>query len=127
MSEYTDGELRRLAAQATPGPWYWASHETVDGDAWVVDAAHGIVASNHDGWSGDAPFIAAARSAVPDLLDRVADLEATLQRVRDVLTEWEGIQAANREQWSRGAIVHLQSIDCVRDLQAALDGGETHE
>ena len=97
MSEYTDEQLRMLATQATLGPWE-AVGRVVEQKYWNKDFPEDPVSCEVDcsaycyGGTGrgigrheDAAFIAAARSAVPDLLDRVADLEATLQRVREAM------------------------------------------
>jgi len=77
-------ELRALAEAATPAPWHsvhgiatcevWSDHGGTprvcvvnQGDDDATDMEH-----------RDAAFIAAARSAVPALLDRVAELEAEI-------------------------------------------------
>ena len=66
--------LRRLADQATPGPW----HPHPAGKYVWTEELGGIIQN----WSDDAnavadmEFIAAARETVPALLDRIARLEA---------------------------------------------------
>ena len=66
--------LRKLAAEATPGPW----HPHPAGKYVWTEELGGIIQN----WSDDAnavadvEFIAAAREAVPALLDRIARLEA---------------------------------------------------
>ena len=97
MSEYTDEQLRMLAAQATPGPWeadgrvveqkYWNKGFPEDPVSCEVECLAYCYGGTGRGVGRpeDAAFIAAARSAVPELLDRVADLEATLQRVREAM------------------------------------------
>ena len=79
---YTLAELRALCVGATPGPWYALP---ADFKKWVTTA--GVTDTewrlNHD---ADAAFVAATREALPDLLDRVAALEAALRQVVDVLT-----------------------------------------
>ena len=73
--------LRLLADAATPGPWHYipGDHDlasagidiTAEGDSLTWDDHSGEVFTHPD-----AEFIAAAREAVPALLDRIARLEA---------------------------------------------------
>lgn len=92
MAELDYDELQRLADAATPGPWSWHSRQTVDGDSWAVfGTSDRALAGNRDGWTPDAEFIAASRSAVPALLARVRELEAerdaalsTIAKVREL-------------------------------------------
>ena len=86
MSDLTDllGEIQDRADEAADGPWYWASRMTVDGDSWAVfDGGDHALASNSDGWSADASFIAHAREDVPRL---VAALRGVLRQA-DALDE----------------------------------------
>lgn len=67
-------KLRELAAAATPGPW-------VQSGAMGIHTERGdCVALTHFGRArkADSLFIAAARTAIPSLLARVADLEREL-------------------------------------------------
>ena len=74
-------ELRLLADAAAPGPWHYipGDHDlasagidiTAEGDSLTWDDHSGEVFTHPD-----AEFIAAAREAVPALLDRIARLEA---------------------------------------------------
>lgn len=86
-----DATLRALEARATPGPW------TPDGDKIRATAADALLPDNilvayytgHDhrlglkttGPAADVEFIAAARDALPDRLDR-------LDRIRDLHAKW---------------------------------------
>ena len=86
-----DPALRALAARATPGPW------TPDGDKIRATAADALLPdtivvayyTGHDhrlglkttGHAADVEFIAAARDALPDRLDR-------LDRIRDLHAKW---------------------------------------
>lgn len=91
--------LKRLCDAATPGPW------TVDGpwgvgQVWTTPAESGerIADSVSD---ADAEFIAAARTAVPQLLARVAALEAELDEARahfDELSQTYGRVAQQRDR-----------------------------
>lgn len=87
--------LRELAENATPGPW------TVEhGSDWGLDGRQvpqssvsradrvAITWDDHGGEvfvPADAEFIAAARTAVPALLDMLDQAEARIQAVRDAL------------------------------------------
>ena len=86
MPDLTDllDEIQDRADRATGGPWSWASRVTVDGDSWAVfDGGDHALASNSDGWSADASFIAHARDDVPRL---VAALRGVLRQA-DALDE----------------------------------------
>ena len=66
----TLARIRARAEKATEGPWTWATHSTADGDEWAVfSPTDWALATNRDGWGGDAEFIAAARTTVPALVD----------------------------------------------------------
>ena len=72
MPDMTDllDEIQDRADRATDGPWFWASHVTVDGAEWVVfDESDHALASNRDGRVADAKFIAHAREDVPRMVD----------------------------------------------------------
>lgn len=83
--------LRRLAEAATPGPWVvrnWHDWSSVihEGASWraVAGRIGEDLAEPKDGQrSLDAAFIAAARSAVPALLDEVDRLRELLEYVLD--------------------------------------------
>ena len=74
-------QLRALASGATPGPW-------IPHPSYVWTSELGGIIQN---WSEDAnaaadmEFIAAARTAVPALLDTLDQAEARIKAVRDVL------------------------------------------
>jgi len=88
----TDDELRRLADAATPGPWFqWTragdiSSEPEDGCiastllTYVDD--EGCTVATAQG-NADCAFLAAARTAVPSLLDRLAVLRKALRYLDD--------------------------------------------
>ncbi len=91
--------LQALADAATPGPWtdHWANDERSDlGEAAIVSGPgtglEGIVVGTlyYDGLhtacrAEDAAFIAAARTAVPELIAEVRALRAEVERLRDAL------------------------------------------
>ena len=58
------------------------------------------------------------------LLAEIDRLNATIQRVRDVLAKWEATQARNRQIFNNPAWFHIEPIDCTGDLHRALEGGE---
>ncbi|WP_347042040.1 hypothetical protein [Brachybacterium nesterenkovii] len=80
--------LRALADAATPGPWEfqpWSTCPLPSGDykesILLANAAHdGEIVRELGNQDGD--FIAAARTAVPDLLDEVEALRARIDKVR---------------------------------------------
>lgn len=79
-------QIEARANAASEGPWTWATHETVDGDAWAVfDASDHALASNRDGWGPDAEFIAHSCEDVLWLVGEVRRLreqvEAALESV----------------------------------------------
>ena len=82
-------ELRKLAANATPGPWEFPGEllglpcSTVfAGDPKRTHAAYVAAMGARDG-----EFIAAAREAVPALLDQLDQAEARIEAVQDVLDQ----------------------------------------
>ena len=90
-------QIEARADAATDGPWTWASHRTVDGDEWAVFDPHDwALASNRDGWTPDAEFIAHARTDVPRL---VAALRAVLDLHRPLrLYEHEDVCGRTDEE-----------------------------
>ena len=106
-------EWRALADAATPGPW------AVDGflapgpgDSFTIGPADGALAYVQPVWA-DAEFIAAARAAVPRLLDALDTAEAEVARLREraarsarVVTWGDLIDAALRSApvWDEGSV-----------------------
>lgn len=83
-------ELRRLAESATPGPWFPVDHTDVWNDATFITGCHrGGVGVDWDEMIANAAFIAAAREAVPALLDQID----TLTRERTAKSELAEIDA----------------------------------
>lgn len=122
--------LRELANAATPGEWTWeradeepdCMHALRGGDeSNVLPTTVGYGNIHVDG--PDAAFIAAARTALPELLDeldrlrvRVAAHEAALRAIRD-----DRYQDDNGNTISyRDSVMHMRDIaEC-----ALADGGE---
>ncbi len=80
--------LEMLEAQATPGPWVGVPPEGYRGhQGGIVDVcSFGIEAADYCSVAGDPPtpedmaFIIEARTALPDLLAEVRQLQAALSR-----------------------------------------------
>lgn len=107
--------LRELADRATPGPWE-VNVGDLDGDI-TVHHNQGVRASV--AWFGmapapysreDAAFIAAARTALPALLDENTALQARATRAEAERDEWR--QTAQEE---RGATLDLLEVVKERD------------
>lgn len=89
-------ELRELADAATPGKWERVSARSIEADlgdgSWQV-----VIDEMNDGVGAgviepaDAEFIAAARAAVPELLERLAATEAQLAEARSYKTLPSGL------------------------------------
>jgi hypothetical protein len=80
--------LRALCEKATPGPWEYHKSESGDGvlcprGGYVVEVGHGTT-------NNDAAFIAAARDALPALLDEVERLRERLDDIQQHAEESEG-------------------------------------
>ena len=83
-------QLRVLCRQATPGPWRVSmsgySVKSHDVDVPIVAAVHtgaSARAIDIERWLPNADFIAAARTAVPSLLDRLEQAERELNGYRE--------------------------------------------
>ncbi len=105
-------EWRRLAEAASPAPWRHRDrlddgtpHCDVlsdDGDSWCIVTGENPASSADGGYDmdpADARFIAASRTAVPALLDRVAELEAALREINDRRCENWLRQGDTRRCW----------------------------
>ncbi|MCT1430588.1 ead/Ea22-like family protein [Brachybacterium muris] len=112
-------QLRALASGATPGPWSYPGEilglpcSTVfAGDPKRTHAAYVAAMGPHDG-----AFIAAARTAVPALLDMLDQAE---QRIRDLTQEVQDERGACLDQ-----IEQVQARDArikaVRELHSPSD------
>lgn len=126
--------LRKLADAATPGPWEYEWDEaegeiTVragtalvgeDGFAPGSYFTSDMIIEHDDAWPEDsgeqnaanAEFIAAARGAVPALLDENAALRARIKAVREALDGWDDIQPPAFHQ-------------LADEIRRALDGTDT--
>ena len=78
MSDIDRAELRRLLAEATPGPWVAEVSGTtgpVVMDVQSVSALDHVAKCPHYRGSADSELIAAAVNALPDLLDALEKAE----------------------------------------------------
>jgi hypothetical protein len=88
-------ELERLVNAAEPGPWA-TSNGPVDGEFWEIHCgAWGNVCLSGLHVYADAAFIAAAREAVPQLIQRVRELEAQKARLVEALGKIEDRDCSN--------------------------------
>lgn len=125
MDKIDLGELERLAAQATPGPWmannwgrvwYTSNH---DSKRLVCDTMRNTV-RNPKSSRANARLIAAMRNAVPELIARVRELE----RQREILagkigtlTRWYDAMAGCEE----GQKLEAENADLRNQLRDALE------
>lgn len=114
--------LRELAENATPGPWE-SLRDTAWGDeypslsiqrvgeSWDSDPAHPCCEPLEE---ADAAFIAAAREALPQLLDQ---LDAAEQRIRDLTQEVGDERAACLDQMEQVRIrdARIKAVEDVLD------------
>ena len=130
-------QLRRLAQEATPGPWEF--HEELDGYWWVVepttpspyvpivslewyrlpDAPDGNLEAGQQR-RADFTFIAAAREAVPALLDERDRLAAEVVALREALG-WYQLEA---EALCRNLARNKEDAVMASLNVLSLDGGE---
>lgn len=106
MSEINRDELRRLLAEATPGPWVAeVSGPTgpVVMDAQSVSALDHVAKCPHYRGSADSELIAAAVNALPDLLDALEKAEAHRDSLAATLIEHRILTADLLAQaWDEG-------------------------
>lgn len=118
--------LRKRAEDATPGPWETRGYKEMPGK-YVVgprkpnDLGRGPVVLMEplfcdERSAADAEFIAAARSAVPQILDQLDRAEARIKAVDALVTDLEQ-QPAEHLGWDAAAI--------LPDFRRALDGTVT--
>jgi hypothetical protein len=101
MSDIDRDELRRLLAEATPGPWVAEVSGTtgpVVMDAQSVSAFDHVAKCPHYRGSADSELIAAAVNALPDLLDALEKAEGHRDSLAATLIEVQrerlGLEAA---------------------------------
>ena len=122
-------QWKRLAEEATEGPWEAARNRPVSGsDFYSVDAGDEIVASpglvpDRAGpqASADVDFIAASRQAVPALIAEVEALRAERDAAREFAAAWKECARSNAEgrRFAEGHI-HKWEVKFFAQLDYAL-------
>ena len=106
----TDAEIAALAElerKATGAPWIYDASE---GWGYITDG-EGNLATDVD--DEDGPFIAAARNAVPRLLDTIAADRAEIARLRKALDEAEACMSIVEPRSDKAE--YLRILGVVRD------------
>ena len=80
MSDERLAELRALSDAATPGPWA-INLQSPDLAANIGNAEKWVCAVTQEGGHGDIDFIAASRTAIPELLDEIKRLRECLSNI----------------------------------------------
>lgn len=115
--------LRELANAATPGPWTHEQTLTPSGEVHCdIVRTPGAATLAFDGYGGDADFyehdaafIAAARTALPALLDRCEAAEAEVERWQRETAGAKASRDYSREQYGTARAE-------IEDLRATLLG-----
>lgn len=109
-------ELRRLAEQATPGPWAWSGR----GNGYIRADKQTVADMRYRNGAKDAPYIAAANPAtILSLLDQIEELRELLARSRNLGGEASDRVAALEE--GLRVMVAACEQDNLWQLEEALD------
>lgn len=102
MTPERRAEYRRLADAATPGPWEWSHllnpNGLLSGDCEVIAILPEHTCSL-EMLEADAAFIAASRTAVPELLDEVERLEALNASLKTLVRKMEFCKHYRKNEW----------------------------
>ena len=133
-------ELGRLCAAATPGPWIAENAEVLfdgsPGNAWGVESSgveqciRKTVVEHDFVQKCDAKFIAAARTALPALLDEIARLTDHNARLEQVIEHRmrSGAETLERLAAERAKVRELRKeIRYVIDVQRNLIDAATRD
>lgn len=112
-------EWRRLAEAATPGPWdvllpaeYHCTPLVVRRGVQVRDGGEVASTNENSGQAHDAPFLAAARKAVPALLDEVERLTRERDEARAELGRLQRLPSMDEAR--AGAVIMRVAADAAR-------------
>jgi hypothetical protein len=122
--------LKRLEREATSAPWVWSEH----GACWL-ESGSGATIIHADPFYGtfpdkndpDGKLIAAARTALPKLIERVEELETVLKMAHDTFKSWTGpLRESAEYMQSQGVFPGtVQELSMAADFQrkaiAAID------
>lgn len=116
--------IEARANAATEGPWTAETTGVAGGDHWYVCDEGEAIASiscndgtNEDQREPDAEFIAHSRTDIPALLVAVRERDNTIARIREVLDDYDGLNAE--------PIPKLSTHTWMHEVRAALDPQET--
>ena len=132
MSDLGRAELRRLLAEATPGPWVAeVSGKTgpIVMDAESVSALDHVARCPHYRGSADSELIVAAVNALPGLLDALGVAEATTERVRALHVRTDEWCAYHEDTLCGCFDAYCDECEVLWPCPTiqALDGGEPNE
>lgn len=121
-------ELERLASEATPGEWgtearlpYAQKPRVLSREGFLVAEVGNGQIGRQDQWERDAEFIAAAREALPDLIQRERESEAQIATIERLTAENAVLR--ERAALAEGAIAGMERV--VTSLQKVQRTRET--
>jgi hypothetical protein len=85
-------QILEICEKATPGPW-----KIVEGKSFGVQSENSNIASCFR--KENEQFIATARTALPELAQRVLDLEAEVERLREILHKAVPTEDVGNDWW----------------------------
>ena len=118
--------LRELAEKATPGPWRKVVCNKEDGWSCVMGEHEAVTDGVQTGeMNGDnADFIAAARNALPELLDEVERLRARVEVLEEVRKAAEEVSYKYSDDYSEDNLRWNELIGALADAGALDRAGE---
>jgi hypothetical protein len=83
MTDERKKEIRALADAATPGPWdVHHSHDQTGYPCYYIHGVSGAGKRDERRLKANASLMEAARTAVPEMLDHIEELEVKIERQR---------------------------------------------